>query len=188
MAALVDPLLDAMQPFVDEPFALFGHSLGGLVAFELAHRCRARFGCEPEHLIIAAIAPPPHDAPAEGLTLHDDSAVARRLRFAGGTAPEILANDELMRLVAPRLDADFEVVDTYRPAGRQPLSCPITAIGGDADPVAPPESLHGWRDATTGPFRRRLLHGGHFFMTSQEPELLDALDALLAAEERHAWT
>jgi len=187
MDAIVEPLLEALRPHVERPFALFGHSLGGLIAFELAHRCHDRFGREPDHVVIAAIPPPPHEPPPPVPRQGGEAALARRLRFAGGTPPDALANEELMRILAPRLDADFEVVDTYRPQRERKLACPLTVVGGDADPVAPPDSLNAWRDETSGPFRRLVMPGGHFFTTSQEPALLEALEDMLSAEERRAW-
>ncbi|MCA9751978.1 MAG: thioesterase, partial [Gemmatimonadetes bacterium] len=99
---------------------------------------------------------PVHDLPDA-----DFKEALRRLR---GTPEEVLAHDELMELLLPLLRADFEMCDTYEPAPREPLSCPIVAFAGDEDPNVRPEQLAAWGELTTGEFRAVTLPGGHFLL------------------------
>lgn len=186
--SLVDDLLHTVLPALDGPFALFGHSLGGLLAFELARRLEHVHGLPPRHLLVSGIEAP--GTPGEGDRDHllPDEEFRARLHELAGTPKEVIEDDDLMELLIPVLRADFTAADTYRlgsPWLR--LSCPLTALGGLDDPEAPPHTLRAWQHRTTGPFRLRLLPGNHFFLHSEQSLLIDAvLDALGSAGEAGA--
>lgn len=146
------------------PYALFGHSMGAVTAFELARRRRDAGGPEPVHLFasgrgaptVVDLDEPIHDLPPERFR--------QRLRELNGTPVEVLEHPELMELVEPLLRADFRVVETYRYAPAAPLTCPITALGGLADDHVPAERIEPWREMTSGPYRQHMLPGDHFFL------------------------
>lgn len=176
---LLDALEEALAPELDRPFAFFGHSMGTIVAFELAHRLRERGGPEPRLLVMSGRQAPhlPDDDPVHGLP--DDELIAR-LRAYRGTPPEVLAHPELMALVLPTLRADFELVETYRPPeGRPPLAQPITVFGGEEDEDASAEELAAWGELTTGRCAVRTFPGGHFFVHEERDAVLAALGAAL---------
>jgi len=167
---LVGALADALEPLLDRPCAFFGHSMGGLVAFELARLLRRRGWPEPCHLFIsAAPAPTRCHEPA----MHDvpDAEMRARLKTLNGTPRAILEDDELMTLALPVIRADFSVLETYEYYEEPPLDVPITVFGGLHDSAVPPSDLEGWRAHSTHS-SLRLLPGDHFFIHELAPELV----------------
>jgi surfactin synthase thioesterase subunit len=183
--ALVDDLVPTVLSALDSgPYALFGHSLGGLLAFELARRLEHVHRRPPAHLLVSAFeAPDPPPEPDRDHLLPDPEFRAR-LRELVGTPEEVLANDDLMEILIPVLRADFTVSNTYRFASPWlTLSCPLTVFGGLDDPEAPPPTLRAWQHRTTGAFRLRLLPGDHFFLNTERAALIEAVRAALTADE-----
>jgi medium-chain acyl-[acyl-carrier-protein] hydrolase len=172
---LVRALVTALEPFVDRPFALFGHSMGGLVGFELARALRERGQPQPAHVFVSATAAP--GTPPTRPSIHDapDAEIKRRLRTLNGTPQELLDNEELMELMLPTLRADFSVLETYEYREAPPLSVPITVFGGVADPVVPQEALRGWQRQSSKGARLRMFPGDHFFPHTSTPELVAAI-------------
>ncbi|MFD6952238.1 hypothetical protein A6A08_16360 [Nocardiopsis sp. TSRI0078] len=156
------------------PFALFGHSLGAVVAFEAARALTAR-GRPPLWLGVSGrTAPGLRAREARGLHELDDAALLASLNSVGGGMPDRVAEvpefrQRFLRLVR----ADLGAVGAYRPdPGRAPLTCPVTAYVGDTDPWAPPEAVAAWRDETSAGFTRRTLPGGHFYFVDHGPDRL----------------
>jgi medium-chain acyl-[acyl-carrier-protein] hydrolase len=169
---LVEALAEQMAPLGSSPFALFGHSMGALIAFELA-KARVRRGEEePCQLFVAASRAPQYpsrDRPVHGLP---DSELIEHLRAVGGTPEEILRNTEMVALLLPAVRADFALCERYRLVPGPGLSCPIDALGGSGDPLVSRRELLGWQAQTTGEFRLRMYEGGHFFTQSAPDDVL----------------
>jgi medium-chain acyl-[acyl-carrier-protein] hydrolase len=164
-----------LAPYLDRPFAFFGHSLGALVGFELARRLRREIGVEPERLFVSGRRAP--QIPSSEPVTYDlpEQEFKDELRRLNGTHSEVLEHDELMELMLPLLRADFEVCDTYRYETGPRLSCPITALGGLDDEAVPRANIAAWAEQTDGPFRLRMLPGDHFFLHSAEATLLQVV-------------
>ncbi len=154
------------------PAALFGHSMGGLVAFEVLCTGRVQAG----RLFVSGSRPPALTRVDPGL-LHDDAALVDEVLDLGGTARDLLADDALRELVLPPLRADFRALSRYRAEPGVRVSCPISALVGDGDPLVSITDASGWADCTTGPFDLRVLRGGHFYLT---PGLADIAEAVRA--------
>ena len=167
-------------PALRGPYALFGHSLGALLACELAHALRA-LGCpEPVALFASGTAAPTLRSEydrgfAEAKT---DQQLIEQLRTLNGTSEEVLANQELMSLTLPTLRADFLLCGTYAYRQRPALQCPLHVLGG-VDDRASDEQLQAWRCETHGAFSLQMFPGGHFFIHEQEDRVLAALTASL---------
>jgi surfactin synthase thioesterase subunit len=97
----------------------------------------------------------------------------------GGPGVELLADPELREIALPPIRSDYTAIETYDPAPGPPLTCPVTALIGDADPKVGPAEARGWAERTTGPFDLRVLPGNHFFLATQQPAVLDLLRPLL---------
>jgi medium-chain acyl-[acyl-carrier-protein] hydrolase len=176
---LVHALTPAMAPIVDLPFALFGHSMGAIIAFELARDLRRVLGREPEVLCVSgrrapqvpSDKPPTYDLPKDGFI--------SEVKRIGGTPREVLEQAELMELVSPLLRADFQLIETYEYTAGAPLVCPITTYGGLADNEETGELLSMWRSQTTSGFALHMLPGDHFFLRTSQTRLLGLLSRQL---------
>lgn len=179
LASLVDAIADALGEYLDQPFALFGHSLGAMISFELAQKLKKDRGLEAAHLFVSGRRAP--HLPQRDETIHNlvEDEFIEKLRELKGTPPEVLEHAELMQLMIPTLRADFEIVETYRHTAGTPLSCPITAFGGLQDDGVPLEGLEAWREHTEGSFSVRMLPGDHFFLHASESILLEVLSQQL---------
>jgi 4'-phosphopantetheinyl transferase len=188
MGPLIEVLAEALRPYLDRPFAFFGHSLGALVAFELARRLGRDGGPQPVRLFVSGCAAP--SIRREGRPIHDlpDPAFREELRRLNGTPAAILDNAELMELLLPTLRADFALCETYAFAPGPHLSFPITSCGGLGDDTTSSQELNAWREQTTGSFRLRMLPGDHFFLQTARPLLLRSLAQELRAVPRGSAT
>lgn len=175
LPSLVRNLADLLEPLLDAPYAFFGHSMGGLVAFELTRTLRERGAPAPLHLFVSATAAPGTPRRRPSLHTATDQEVLAELRNLGGTPPELLADRELMAMVARTLRADYSVLGTYEYRAAAPLDVPITVFGGQSDRVVPPADLRGWRALTTVDARLRLFPGDHFFLHSAADEILQTV-------------
>ena len=169
---LVEATCEAILPHLDRPFAFFGHSMGAMIAFELARHLRERGSPQPVHLFVSGRRAP--QIPRAPRVRYDapEPEFIEELRTLEGTPPEVLDHPELMQLMLPLLRADFSVVHTYAYTPAPPLDCPITAVGGLQDEEANREHLEAWREHTSTDFKVRMLQGGHFFLNTERALLL----------------
>jgi surfactin synthase thioesterase subunit/glycosyltransferase involved in cell wall biosynthesis len=177
MEPLVAALADAIRPYLAQPFAFFGHSMGAAVAFELARLLRRR-GLPLPKLLVASGARAPQfrrnytPPPAPG-----DEQFLAELRRLQGIPDELIGDASLMRAVLPALRADASLYRRYVYTEDAPLDCAIRAYGGDADSNVLREHLEAWAEQTTASFAVRLFPGGHFYIERSQPEFLAALAA-----------
>ncbi|HEY0696446.1 MAG TPA: alpha/beta fold hydrolase [Micromonospora sp.] len=173
--AITNDLIDRVVKRIDRPYAIFGHSLGALVAFELARRLEYGQGRPVSHLFVSGHAAPQLPLPPDNDYLLPDAEFKVRLRELAGTPEEVLADEDLLDLVVPIIRADFQAADTYqwRPGLR--LNCPMTVYGGQHDPEAMPDTLPRWKEHTTARCDVRVLPGNHFFLHHEERALLDGI-------------
>ncbi len=168
---LVEALLPVLEPVLSRPWAIFGYSMGALIGFEIAKRLVAEERPAPLALIAAAARPPHRMRTAHPLHALADGDFTAALRDLKGTPEAVLSHAELMELLLPTLRADFELCETYVCRYKEPIACPITAIGGTRDPNVPLEDLHAWGDLTTAGFRAFPLEAEHFFLESHASEI-----------------
>lgn len=163
MAPLLAALDEALRPYLDKPFAFFGHSLGALVAFELIRRLQDA-GFAPVHLFVSGYGAP--HLPVKLPPMHhlDDSEFVTALQDLGTMPTVVLKNKELLTLLLPLLRADFAIYEQYVFEAGEPIKCPITILGGKADTLVPPEMLKPWNEHTTQPREVHLFAGGHFYL------------------------
>jgi medium-chain acyl-[acyl-carrier-protein] hydrolase len=179
LMALVEAAADGLRPALDRPFALFGHSMGALVAFELARRLSAQ-GLAPLHLFVSGHAAPHLDSVEPPMHPLPDGEFIARLRDLNGTPPEALQDPELMEIMLPILRADFIACEQHVPAPEPLLDVPMSAFGGIDDPEVSAERLEAWRPYTTRRFVARRFPGDHFFLNA--PASLQLLTRAVACD------
>ena len=156
------------------PAALFGHSMGGLVAFETLRTGRVRAG----RLLVSGSRAPSRTRVDPAL-LHDDGALLEQVLGLGGTARELRHDEALRELVLPPLRADFQALSRYAPRYGATVDCPLTALVGDRDPLVPVADARAWSAHTTGPFELKVLPGDHFYLTPALAEVAETIRAVL---------
>lgn len=177
--ALVTDLADRIEPLLGAPFSFYGHSMGGVVAYELTLELRARGAAQPSHVFVSAASAPGGPTNHRALIDVTDDEVVEELRRLGGTPPELLDYPELVQQAVRVLRADSIALGTYSRGGEAPLHVPITAFGGRSDELVAPAHLHGWATLTTGAFRLELFPGDHFFMYPAAREVLTTISQSL---------
>lgn len=175
---LLDKLTPLFRSVQDKPFALFGHSLGSVVAFEVARELRRKGFPAPVRLFASAGRAPVLRKPGTMHELPDDQFIEEVFSI-GGTPEAVMQSKELLELIMPMLRGDFTLIGTYRYVQDAPFDFPITAFGGTTDPRANREQLEAWGQETAAGFDCEIFPGGHFYLRDVEPDLLKGIAARL---------
>lgn len=179
MEVLVKELAQAIPPLSDKPFVFFGHSMGGLIAFELARELRQIRRPQPGILFVSACGAPHMPAPHPKIHRLPDSEFVRELKKLGGIPPEILQSSEALEILLPALRADFEIVETYEYEMDDPLDYSILAFGGLDDPRVSREGIEAWAARTSSAFRSQYFSGDHFFIHAARESVVETINASL---------
>ncbi|NJN56268.1 MAG: thioesterase [Leptolyngbyaceae cyanobacterium SL_5_9] len=179
LAPLIQDLTPALLPYLNIPFAFFGHSMGALVSFELTQFLSQTYGLTPACLAVAGRPAPHLSDRSNPIHALPDSDFLEKIRDFNGTPAPVLANAELMRILLPMLRADFAVIETFSYTPRPLLNCAIAAFGGLHDPKVSCADLEAWREQTHSTFLLHLLSGDHFFIHSAQSQLLSVLEPIL---------
>ncbi|MFC4017172.1 thioesterase domain-containing protein [Micromonospora sp. GCM10011542] len=173
----------AIAERADRPYAIYGHSMGGRVGFEVVRELRRGGLPLPLRLYVGGARAPHVSAPSvfDGLSRVDDAELLRRLAAGGGLPAGLLEHPELVELLMPLLRADFDRVDGYRYESGEPLPVPIVAFSGRSDRAVTHEQSAAWRVHTAAGFTLHELDGGHFFLHDALPELAAVIRADLTA-------
>jgi surfactin synthase thioesterase subunit len=178
MEDLIEPLVEALAPSFNLPFAMFGHSLGSVIAFEVARRATV-LGHPPYVLMVSGRRAPHLRARRPAVHLLDDQAFLQAVGSLNGLPAELLNDADLMRYFLPSLRADFELNETYVPLLGGPLSCDLVAFLGYSDPEVDESELLAWREVTSGKFRHHMLDGDHFYFQPSPDNLLELVSGYL---------
>ncbi|MGW4025237.1 thioesterase II family protein [Streptomyces sp. NPDC005009] len=172
MGALVEYFLHELGSGLTGRFAFFGHSMGGLVAYELTRRLIDEGRTPPIWLGVSARGTLHPDGDGTRRHLLSDAELRRELAAMGGTASSALDHQELWELFAPTIRADLRISETWRTKPLStPLPVPLSVFGGTQDHVAPPHRLDGWAAASEHFMGLRLFDGGHFYFQGRLPEV-----------------
>jgi medium-chain acyl-[acyl-carrier-protein] hydrolase len=175
MEPLVESLDQALLPWLDRPFAFYGHSMGALIAFELARTLARARRVGPTHLFVSGCAAPQLPRSAPPIHQLPEPEFVEELRRLKGTPEQILQHAEILQLIIPLLRADMALVETYTLADGGILDCPISALAGEDDSRARPAAVAAWSEQTRGPFRLRILPGDHFFVQRERAQISQAI-------------
>ena len=180
ISTLTQQLSQTIQPHLDKPFAFFGHSLGGLVAFELIRQLGKQNISQPNILFVSACCAP-HlldlHPPIHGLP---DADFLKSLEQLNGIPDEVLNHPELLDLLLPTVRADFEAAESYHSTpAKSLLNCPIFALSGLDDPRVSRERLEGWSTHTSAKFQSQYFPGDHFFINTAREAVIASITAKL---------
>jgi medium-chain acyl-[acyl-carrier-protein] hydrolase len=167
----------AIRDHLNPPYIVFGHSMGALLAFELARAIRANDDPPPATLIVSGHRAPQLPDPEKPIHDLDEDEFLAHLDRLAGTPREVLQNEELCALLLPILRADFELCENYTYVSQSPLECPIVVYRGREDSRTPTKLVEPWSEQTIAGCAFRSFAGDHFFLQSARAELLADLRA-----------
>ncbi|WP_025688033.1 thioesterase II family protein [Paenibacillus zanthoxyli] len=181
MSELIEDLYSCIQSQIDEqPYAIYGHSLGGLVAYELSVKLMECGYQLPVHLFLSGCNPPHLRYGEENLHMLPDELFLKEIVKLGGTAQELQVNPEMMRIFVPIIKSDYRIYELY--AGKEKvvqLPVDFSVLAGRSDPLMPLENGQAWEQYTRGSFRLIQMQGGHFFIHDQLDKVIDAVESAL---------
>jgi surfactin synthase thioesterase subunit len=177
LGRFAERLADYIGPYLDLPYAFFGHSLGSLVCSQVAQEIARRRLLAPVHLIMSGRSAPHVSLPRLDWHLLDDRLLIESLRAMGGTAEDVLSNTELMAVFLPSLRQDVALADGFlRPfSAEQVFSGTLAVYNGRSDHLVHDSQVNEWQRYSASPIRLRLFPGGHFYFQTARAAVLDAL-------------
>lgn len=179
LSELVPVLADILHPKDGVPYAFFGHSLGALIAFELARYFAGHGVRMPERLIVSAANAPARRNKPRGLHTMDDDALIAELKAFNGTPPAVMKYRELLLMALPMIRADFAMSETYRYQAGPLLDVPLTVFAGREDPLTSPAQIEAWAQETSAPCDVHWFGGDHFFINDEADAVLSLLRSLV---------
>jgi len=184
-----DKVAAALRSMMTVPIVLFGHSLGAWLGLEVARRMEAS-SMPVRHLVVSGRrAPSVPAAVMERFGDLPDAVLLETIRSVYGGIPDnVWSQPEIMEAILPALRGDLTMLESYRYRPGSKLACPITVMGGDADPHTSPSGwLESWKAETDSTFQIRRLAGGHFFIETERAEVLQIIDAVLNQKHGRSW-
>jgi pyochelin biosynthetic protein PchC len=180
VSTVVKGVLDELMHLCPgQPLAIYGHSMGSVLAYELAWRLKER-GWEPRALIVSGRLPPNVIFGGDLHSRPDDELIAAIKRL-NGTPQGVFEDEEMRRLILPTLRSDYQLIETYRVPPNGVLGCPIGVCTSSDDADAPPDAMEQWRNLSSGRFSRWDFEGDHFFLRNQAAQMAAALNPYLKA-------
>lgn len=171
---LCDSIIYAIKPYLDIPFAIFGHSMGGIVSFELARKLAVKNMPLPKIIFISATVPPHILEKCEKTYNLSEKEFLERLVGYDNINTEMFKFKEFYEHFLPTLRADFKVVETYK-APKEKLSCPIVVCGGNNDSFVPVEFLKEWNKYSEKEVEIKIFEGNHFYISNNVKELCSSI-------------
>ncbi|MEU2339961.1 alpha/beta fold hydrolase [Streptomyces sp. NPDC013172] len=177
---LADHIARALTGSLDRPLSLFGHSMGAVLAFEVARRLQGGHPGQPAHLFVSGRRAPTR-LREETHHLLDDEGIIAEIRSRRGPQARAMENPEVREMVLPTLRGDYTAVGRYRYVAGEPLRCPVTALVGDRDREASVEEVRDWEEqASEGDFDFRVFPGGHFYLVKEIAAVVSVVSDRLA--------
>lgn len=181
---LADRVADVIGPWLTGPAAFFGHSMGAIVAFEVARRLQARGGPQPS-VLFASGCRAPSRVRDDGVHRRGDAGVVEELRSMGGTDARVLAEPELLEMVLPAMRNDYRAIETYRQEAGVRIGAPVVVLGATDDARTSVDEARAWHGHTTAaPGAEHFFEGGHFYLEGHARDVVRIVAEELRASER----
>ncbi|OJX14241.1 MAG: hypothetical protein BGO77_02145 [Caedibacter sp. 37-49] len=175
---IIDALTEGFYLYTEKPFFVFGHSLGGFIAFELVKSIYQRYSLYPQHIIISATKAPHMPFRMKTLSSLENKTLKEELKIYNGIDEGILNNDELLDLFLPIIRNDFSISERYHSADVASLPCDILHLSGDLDVSVNEEEIQAWKAYTTGKFEHISFLGGHFFLKDHQKDIIKLINQI----------
>lgn len=175
-----DQIFAVLRDLNDKPLAFFGHSMGAVLAYEVALRMQGAGLPSPVRLFVSGRRAPSRYRDERYHEGTDDELVAE-IRKLGGPNPAILADPEMLEMILPAVRSDYTAIERYRHEPGRTLDCPVTALVGDDDPRVTVDEVRAWAEHTTGPFDLETFPGGHFYLVDHGPRVIDLVRTKLTS-------
>lgn len=163
---------NAIAPYTQSPYILFGHSLGSVMALETARKLQSNASPSPLCLIVSGRFPPHAQPPRKQLHTMPDTALIDEMRRLGGTPEEILQNKEILEMMLPIVREDFRLIETHKSDPLPCLNIPIYVCCGRDDEDSPIALLTQWKEITDKTCSINLFDGGHFYINESRDALI----------------
>jgi surfactin synthase thioesterase subunit len=180
-AAAVE-IADALEPYLDRPYALFGHCLGAALAYEATRVLSERGKPQPVRLFSSGARGPHLGIPIADVESMEDDEFIEHMHKAYSAPIEFLRHPEMRPLFLPMVRADARMTQNYRYTPGPKVSYPVTAVAGETDPDVHGDHLTAWREHTSAGVTTRIYPGNHFFFLESAPRLLADLAAELEGD------
>jgi pyochelin biosynthesis protein PchC len=178
---LADAIFNAVRPLATRPLAFFGHSMGAILAYEVAVRLEDA-GAAPLVRLYVSSRRAPSCHRKEGLHQQSEQALIAELEHLSGTSSDLLADPEALAMILPAVKSDYRAIETYRPVGTRPVRAPVTALIGEEDPRVTVDEAKAWGRHSTASFDLQVLPGGHFYLIDRRHEVIRFIAGDLAID------
>lgn len=176
MVTLAAQICENIMPHLDRPFAFFGHSMGGLLAFEVARQLRRQKAPQPAHLIISSRRAPHLPDPTAHFWRMSKTEFLATIERLYGALPALIRQDEdILNMFLSIMQADFTMMGTYQFCPEEPFTFPLTVLGGQHDPSVRENDLQGWKQLAGADFEVILFPGDHFYFQKTPLPFFDVL-------------
>ncbi|MCG8475006.1 MAG: SDR family NAD(P)-dependent oxidoreductase [Cytophagales bacterium] len=173
---LIDEMIEAALPYMDRPFALWGHSFGGVVMFELARKLRERNEQLPAHFFASATIAPQLTGGWKNSKIISQTAMRENSEARLLSLMSYIDDVEFVKQILPIMRNDMPLIMSYPYADQEKLECPITVFSAQEDEVVMPSEMAPWQEQTSGTFRQEIVHGDHWFLSRNKEFVLEVLE------------
>lgn len=178
IGVLADRLHEVIAHGWQDGTAFFGHSMGAILAFEVARRLQREEGVSPAALIVSGRRGPSTKR-VETVHRRPDAGLVRELQELSGTDAAMLDDEDFVTMVLPAMRSDYTAIENYRPDAGPSVPCPILALTGDHDPKTTVEEVENWARHTSGSFELKVYQGGHFYLNDRAAEVIETITGFL---------
>ncbi len=178
---MADRAFAAVEPLTDAPFALFGHSMGAVLAFEVARRLETLVGRRPVLVFASGSrAPSRYEDEQDG---KDDAGLVGVMRDLGGTDPRVLNDPEMLATFLPAFRNDYRALQAYQRGTEVGIDAPIVVMAASDDAKISLDDARAWHEHTSGGGEVHTFEGGHFYLETQPERVIEVIAQTLRATE-----